>query len=195
MPLVDDALKASLLVLYNAPDRHYHNAAHIESLLAIALRHRPALIDADLVETAIWFHDAIYDSARKDNEEKSAELAARYLSRRIVPERLHCIVRMIEATNTHQVPDLGPEDRRRDAAMFLDMDLAILGAPPQEFDIYEAAVRKEYAWVSEDDWRKGRAAFLTNFLARPSVYNTPLFCQIYEDQARKNLIRSLDSLT
>lgn len=194
MGLLDEPLKASLLQLYNAPDRYYHNAAHVEALLGMALRQRPALTDAELVEAAIWFHDAIYDSARKDNEEKSAELAARHLSGRIEPARLHSIVRMIEATATHIVPDLPDEGARRDAALFLDMDLAILGAPPAQFDAYEAAVRKEYAWVGDDAWRSGRAAVLTNFLGRSNVYATRLFRQMYESQARQNLQRSLDKL-
>ena len=71
-PLIDPAMKAELSALYRAPDRHYHGLSHIEALLALAQEYRTALSDPDAVEAAIWFHDAIYDSRRSDNETRSA---------------------------------------------------------------------------------------------------------------------------
>src|SRR5262245_42014043 len=128
MPLIDEALKSELTALYEAPDRYYHGLAHVESLLALAREYRAALSDPNAVEAAIWFHDAIYDSARRDNEERSAELAVRQLAGRAAADRVARVEAMIKATATHQVPDLGDEAARRDAALFLDFDLSILGA-------------------------------------------------------------------
>jgi predicted metal-dependent HD superfamily phosphohydrolase len=101
---------------------------------------------------------------------------------------------MIEATATHRVPDLGDPGANRDAALFLDMDLAILGAPPAAFDAYEEAVRREYAWVDDAAWRTGRAAVLRTFLERPHVFHTPEFRERFEDRARENMARSLGRL-
>jgi len=109
------------------------------------------------------------------------------------PERLQHIVAMIEATATHALPDL-KGSAKQDAAFFLDMDLAILGAPPALFDSYEAAVRREYSWVDANAWRSGRAAVLKKFLARPTIFHTELFRRRFEEQARRNLSRSLASL-
>ena len=39
-----------------------------------ACRLRPQLARPPLVEFAIFFHDIVYDAARKDNEEISAQL-------------------------------------------------------------------------------------------------------------------------
>src|SRR5262245_45736476 len=153
MPLIDDALKAELAALYESPDRHYHGLAHIESLLALAREHRAGLSDPDAVEAAIWFHDAIYDSRKRDNEEKSAELAVQRLSGRAAPDRVARIEAMIKATATHQVPNFGDEAARRDAALFLDFDLSILGAAAERYDAYERAVRLEYQWVGDEAWR------------------------------------------
>jgi predicted metal-dependent HD superfamily phosphohydrolase len=194
MSLVDDTLKAELSTLYSAPDRHYHDLSHVNALLALAGEHRAALADPEAVEAAIWFHDAIYDTARKDNEARSAELAAERLTGKVEPVRLQRIVRMIEATATHQMPDFADETACRDAALFLDLDLSILGAAPAEFDAYERAVRQEYAWVDEAAWRAGRAAVLRNFLARPHIFHTEIFRLSRERRARENIARSLEKL-
>jgi predicted metal-dependent HD superfamily phosphohydrolase len=194
MPLVDDSLKKELSEIYGAPHRHYHGLAHVEALLALAKRHRADLADPEVVEAAIWFHDAVYDSTRKDNEEKSAELATKRLSGRVAAERLRRIAGMIEATATHQIPDFADETGRRDAALFLDMDLSILGAPPAEFDAYEQAVRQEYGWVDEPAWRAGRAAVLKSFLQRPFIFHTEIFRQGREKQARENITHSIARL-
>ncbi|TIV50808.1 MAG: hypothetical protein E5V88_18995 [Mesorhizobium sp.] len=193
-PLIDGALKNELTALYQAGDRHYHDLAHVEAMLALAEECRRLLHDPDAVEAAIWFHDAIYDSRAKDNETKSAVLAEQKLSGRISSERLSRIVAMIDATATHQLPQLDDEKATSDAALFLDMDLAILGAEPGAFDAYEKAVRREYGWVEEPMWRAGRAAVLKSFLTRPHIFHTELFRRRFEAQARKNLARSLQAL-
>ncbi|OHV86548.1 HD domain-containing protein [Mesorhizobium sp. ORS 3428] len=193
-PLIDEALKSELSALYQAEDRHYHSLAHIEAMLALAADYRDLLHDPEAVEAAIWFHDAVYDSRAKDNEAKSAALAEKKLAGRLDTERLGRIAAMINATANHQLPPLDDEKAARDAALFLDMDLAILGADPDAFDAYEKAVRREYGWVEEPMWRAGRAAVLKSFLARPHIFHTDSFRRRFEAQARENLARSLQEL-
>ncbi|SFO80953.1 Predicted metal-dependent phosphohydrolase, HD superfamily [Mesorhizobium sp. NFR06] len=193
-PLIDDALKNELSALYQLGDRHYHSLAHIEAMLALAAEHRHLFHDPEAVEAAIWFHDAIYDSRAKDNEAKSAALAERKLSGRASPTRLARILAMINATATHQLPPFEDEDAAGDAALLLDMDLAILGAEPATFDAYEKAVRLEYSWVEEPMWRAGRTAVLKSFLARPHIFQTAEFRRRFEPKARRNLERSLAML-
>ncbi|ODT08177.1 MAG: hypothetical protein ABS58_03860 [Mesorhizobium sp. SCN 65-20] len=195
MSLVDAATKAELTALYQAPDRHYHGVRHIEALLSLLGEHRQAFADPDAVEAAIWFHDAIYDSRRKDNEAASAALAADRLRGHVDAPRLARIVKMIEATAAHQIPEFEDGTARQDAALFLDMDLSILGAPAEAFEAYEAAVRREYGWVSYEDWRAGRAAVLKSFLARPRIFHTDIFAERFDTQARENMSRSLARLS
>ncbi|MEQ1944521.1 hypothetical protein ABMA32_19060 [Mesorhizobium sp. VNQ89] len=192
-PLIGAALKTELSAFYRQPDRHYHGLDHIEALLHLLGENRSEFADPEAVEAAIWFHDAIYDSRRADNEAKSAALAADRLAGTVDPARLSRVVAMIEATATHALPDL-PGKARRDAALFLDMDLAILGAPADAFDAYEAAIRREYGWVDEASWRTGRAAVLRKFADRPAIFHTDLFGTRYEQPARKNIERSLSQL-
>ncbi|RJF86993.1 hypothetical protein D3874_08160 [Oleomonas cavernae] len=190
MPLIDDALKADLLARYGEAGRHYHGMGHIQALLGLARDHAGILSDPGVVEAAIWFHDAVYDTRAKDNEGRSAALAALLLKDRLAPARLAAVVAMIEATATHQVPAIGGED----AALFLDMDLSILGEAPAVFDAYEQGVRLEYAWVADDRWRQGRAAVLAGFLGRPRIFHTDIFRDRYEAPARANIRRSLARL-
>ncbi|MBT1154227.1 hypothetical protein J1C56_01330 [Aminobacter anthyllidis] len=193
--LIDDATRAELTALYLADDRHYHGIRHIEALLALLTEYRAEFADPDAVEAAIWFHDAIYDSQRKDNESLSASLAADRLQGRIEAARLARIVKMIEATATHEVPAFEDVSAKDDAALLLDMDLSILGASAKTFDAYEDAVRREYGWVSDADWRAGRGSVLRNFLARPRIFHTDIFATRFEAQARANMQRSLAKLT
>jgi len=193
-PLIDEPLKHELSALYRAEDRHYHNLAHIEAMLSLATDYRASLHDPRAVEAAIWFHDAIYDSRAKDNEARSAALAAEKLAGRTDAERLDRITAMIVATATHELPSLADKEAVRDAALFLDMDLSILGSSPDAFDAYEQAVRREYGWVEEPMWRAGRGAVLKTFLARPHIFHTEEFRQRFEPQARQNMARSLEAL-
>ncbi|RWO26511.1 hypothetical protein [Mesorhizobium sp.] len=192
--LIDEPLKRELSALYESEGRHYHNLGHIEAMLALANDYKASLHDPTAVEAAIWFHDAIYDSRAKDNEARSGALAEKKLAGRTDAQRLGRITAMISATATHELPQFADENAARDAALFLDMDLAILGAPPDAFDAYEQAVRREYGWVEEPMWRAGRSAVLKGFLARPHIFHTEEFRQRFEAQARQNMARSLEAL-
>ncbi|MER8778211.1 hypothetical protein [Mesorhizobium sp. M0220] len=192
--LMDETLKRELSALYDAADRHYHDLGHIEAMLALANDYKALLHDPEAVEAAIWFHDAIYDGRAKDNEARSATLAETKLAGRADAQRIRRIAAMITATAGHELPSLGDQHSVRDAALFLDMDLAILGAAPDVFDAYEQAVRREYQWVDEPMWRAGRAAVLKGFLARPHIFHSEEFRRRFETQARQNMARSLRAL-
>ena len=75
----------------------------------------------------------------------------------------------------------------RDTAALLDADLAILGASAERYTRYAADVRREYAWVPDAEYRKGRAAVLEMFLARPRLYWHDVMYQEGEERARQNM--------
>jgi predicted metal-dependent HD superfamily phosphohydrolase len=187
-------LRDELVRAYAVPERHYHNLTHIEAMLGLLRSYEDALSDPQSVEVAIWFHDAIYDTRRHDNEEKSAELAADRLTDLLSPDRIALIASMIRATAGHHVPDGLDDTQRRDCALFLDMDLSILGGMPDLFAAYENAVRREYGWVPDALWREGRRKVLQGFLDRPAIYASPQFRASHEATARANLARSLERL-
>ena len=191
MSLLSDDVRSRLIAIYSGADRHYHNLRHIETLLALAQEHAHAIADNEAIEAAIWFHDAVYDTAKSDNEGQSAKLATELLAGLADNERLEFIAAMIRSSANHRVPGSMQASAADDCALFLDMDLAILGSPAEEFAAYERAVRREYHWVPAEQWRAGRSQVLRNFLARPFIYASPQFQRSHEAAARSNLKRSL----
>jgi predicted metal-dependent HD superfamily phosphohydrolase len=176
-PLDDEALFRDLVARYREPHRRYHTLQHLEECFARFDELRALAEHPREVELAIWFHDAIYDTRRSDNEARSAAWA-----RSVAGERVHMLVM---ATRHQAVPESA------DAKVLVDVDLWILGAPQPRFDEYEAQVREEYGWVPAFVYRKKRREVLQSFAARPAIYNTAPFMQRYEEQARANLARSL----
>lgn len=187
---LDQATKL-LTPLYQQPDRHYHGLNHVHALLRLLDEHSEQLVrDKTSVALAIWFHDAIYDSTRDDNEEQSALLAEQTLPTWACPAALTAsVARKVRATKGHVWLDGDP-----DTAVFLDFDLGILAAPEPVYQRYAAQVAQEYAWVPEPAYRLGRAKVLQSFLERPQLYFTPALRTPWEPRARANLIAEMNSL-
>jgi predicted metal-dependent HD superfamily phosphohydrolase len=174
--------------------RAYHNWSHIEAMLALMLEFAHLINDIDVFEAMVVFHDIIYDSRRSDNEELSAQEAERSLDGILKLSRLKSVGSGIRATSNHVVPaDLSPAVAS-DIALLCDIDLSILGTEEATFRAYDLAIREEYAWVPEHEWKTGRAAVLRKFLQRPVIYRTPELRDRFETQARKNLAAALDRL-
>ena len=181
---------------YSKRGRHYHTLRHLDEMLDLLNAHRAAVQDPLAFELAIYYHDLIYDPLRRDNEAKSAAAARRLLTEvREADAEGGCTVplvdqvgEMIEATAAH-APN---EDS--DTALFLDIDMAILGAPPERYDEYARQVRKEYWMYPGPIYRKGRRKALEGFLASGHVYQRDAFRQNLETPARENVQRELANL-
>lgn len=172
---------------YGEPHRRHHTREHLAAVLDV-VDELAAHADApDVVRIAAWFHDAVYDPERADNEERSARLAARMLADTdLAASDVEQIVRLVELTTTH-----APDDGDRDGQVLCDADLAILGADPDRYAAYAAAVREEYAFVPDELFRAGRAEVLNALLAHPKLFHTPTAHERYEERARNNITTEL----
>ncbi|MGH3379956.1 MAG: HD domain-containing protein, partial [Actinoallomurus sp.] len=65
-----EAIGADLLRRYAEPHRRYHTTTHLAEVLDHVGELAGEAADADAVRLAAWFHDAVYDPARGDNEER-----------------------------------------------------------------------------------------------------------------------------
>lgn len=178
-----------LLNAYGEPGRHYHNLRHLDECFEHLEAARPHLQRPAEVALALWYHDAVHDPRRSDNEARSAAWAEQAMRAAGCPEPATSVVGRLILATRHDSP-AGPGD----AGFLVDIDLAILGAPPVRFDEYESQVRQEYGWVAEDEYRQARATVLRRFTARPSIYATEVFRRAFEAQARENLERSMRRL-
>ena len=183
-----DSLGDDLHARHAEPQRHYHVARHIESVIT-HLGTLDALAPVTLL--AAFFHDAIYDPTATDNEARSAELAETELARfDIDPHVVASVAAMIRATAGHQLPGRAGDLTK----WFLDADLAILAAPPAVYDRYAVDIRAEYAHVPDDDFRQGRAAVLSGFLKRSRLYFSEAGHFHWEAGARANVEREITTL-
>jgi len=174
---------ADLLRRYGEPHRRYHTAEHLAAVLDHVDELAAEAGDAEAVRLAAWFHDAVYDPSRGDNEERSAVLAERMLADTDLPaETVAEVARLVRLTTTHD-----PRDGDRNGAVLCDADLAILAAPPDRYAAYAASVREEYAAVPDDAFRAGRAEILRSLLELPALFRTALARERWEAAARHNL--------
>lgn len=179
----------ALVARYEEPHRAYHTLDHLTECFAQfdTLEARPPR--GPEIELALWFHDAIYDTHRHDNEELSADWARdSVLTAGGGAEAAETVRDLVLATR-HQAEPESPA-----AMLVVDIDLSILGATVARFDAYEVQIREEYSWVPEDAFRTTRAKILRDFLDRPRLYLTEHFHGRLEERARHNLARSISRL-
>ena len=179
------ALGADLLRRWAEPQRHYHDTEHLAEVLDALNAIAPD--PPRPVRLAVWFHDAVYEPVRDDNEERSADLAARTLAEAgLAAFEVAEVVRLVRLTATHD-----PEPGDAAGELVCDADLAILGSPPERYARYAAGVRREYAHVPEAKFRAARAAILRRFLDRDRIYRTEPARARWEAAARRNLSAEL----
>ena len=110
-----------LAACHTEPHRRYHTMEHITAVL----RHLDNLHAATpTAKLAAFFHDAVYDPKRTDNEAQSAELAREVLGAVERPEA-DDVAAIVLATAKHELP----ADAPRETAAFLDADIATSRTP------------------------------------------------------------------
>jgi predicted metal-dependent HD superfamily phosphohydrolase len=186
--LAGKAVFTELVVAYTQPARHYHNLRHIQELLDWAELVQQTTECLPVIKLAAWFHDYIYDPQAQDNEIKSAIYAEEALFQLgVAPDIILGVKQIILSTEHHQ-----PLIDSIDNLIFLDLDLAILGASSERYLQYAASIRQEYNWLSDREYDQGRKRVLTNFLAREKIYYTDYFRQKLAHQAKVNLAREIE---
>lgn len=188
---VDHLLQAfdDLAEHYTETHRHYHTLAHIHTCLQSFDEVVDEISAGFSLECAIWFHDVIYDPTESDNEELSAMYAGAFLAKMgFNPDITSKIEHLIALTKhpAHPVTD--------DEKYLLDIDLAILGIEPKSYNRYAQWIRQEYSFVPENLYREGRSRILQAFLDRSRIFETNIFYDQYEAQARRNLRDEIEEL-
>jgi predicted metal-dependent HD superfamily phosphohydrolase len=174
---------------YSKSDRHYHNLTHLNFMLAELIINKDKFENWDTVIFAIAYHDAVYNTLRSNNEERSADLAGKRLAEISFPERsITLCTQMILATKKHEPAD--PETN-----LFTDADLSILGSEPDAYRQYAKQIRREYSIYPDLVYNPGRKKVLMHFLGMSTIFKTKAFSEKYEQAAKTNLQAELNALT
>jgi predicted metal-dependent HD superfamily phosphohydrolase len=182
---------ADLVRRHGEAHRAYHTLAHTRHVLDVIdfIAEHERVDDPVAVRLAAWFHDAVYEPGKDDNEARSAKFAAEVLTDwQIPPDRVAHVHGLILATAHHLA-------ETSDEAALVDADLAILASDPDTYGVYTRAVRVEYQHLDEAAWRQGRSAFLRGMLERDPLFTTKTLRRRGEPLARRNLAAELERLT
>lgn len=186
-----DRFWQEIILAYSGKKRHYHNTSHIYNMLLQAEKVKDSIVDFDVLQFAIWYHDIVYKSTKSDNEEQSAVVAKKRLKFfNIEAKRLETISNLIISTKKHQVLCAKNEDND----YLLDLDLSILGTDWETYKSYYNNIRKEYNVYPDFIYNKGRKKVLQHFLERETLYFSIYFKNQFEVKARENLTKELHLL-
>jgi predicted metal-dependent HD superfamily phosphohydrolase len=172
----------TLIDHYLETHRHYHNISHIlDCCNELSSLQQISPDDYYRLYVALWFHDVIYDTKAKDNEQKSADLFVKMATdSQFNAGDIQIINDLILATQTHV-------GKTQLEVLMLDIDLSILGRDIETFDCYDLDIRKEYHWVPDDAYEAGRKKIMNGFFLRAKIFQTKEFSDRYEAQAKENL--------
>lgn len=174
---------------YSDKKRHYHNLTHLSDLYAQLQIVKPKLDDWNVILFSLFYHDAIYNATKKDNEERSAALAEKRMKQiGVSNSNIEKCYAQILATKSHNVSgDL-------DTNYFTDADLSILGKDWQMYNAYCENIRKEYIIYPNFLYRRGRQKVVKHFLEMNRIFKTEEFFELYETKAKDNLNKELNLL-
>lgn len=184
-----------LMRRYTEPHRAYHTVTHLQELVRHYRQHEDKIQDRAAFLAILFYHDAIYtiaaDRAGGLNETESAALALQELPQLgFTLTQTARVQQAIGDTFKHHGAEGDDE-----AALFMDMDMAILAAPWDEYLQYTRNIKHEYApLISDQAFTTGRIGFLRGVLEqqRP-IFTTPYYAHL-QGQAMANMQAELDML-
>jgi len=178
-----------LIDKYSQPYRAYHNISHIARCLSLFdLIPEGTTRYPDELEFAIFYHDIFHFPWSGKNEELSAEYAEWIAAYNLNIQTYSTIGYIINSTKKHGGGSMA-------ADLMCDIDLSILGAPPDEFAIYNQQIKEEYTEVFPITlYRAERLEVMNKFYNRTirgGLFKTILFADMFQEQAKENLTKLL----
>jgi predicted metal-dependent HD superfamily phosphohydrolase len=172
---------------YCEKHRYYHNTSHIQHCLAqLDLINDITDQDRDAIELAIWFHDIIYGNDNCNYEQLSAEYFSG-TAKNILPAQIISRVSqfIIATTHTNSSEDIAEK-------YMLDIDLSSFGSSWEVYLKDCEDLRQEDMKSTDLDFYTGKKQFLLILLARPHIFFSDLFHELYEETARSNINKYLE---
>ena len=179
---------ARIRSIYKGSDRHYHTWQHIYETCLFVRRHygfHPLLI------FALFYHDVVYDTLRKDNEELSAITWETYAKQRGLHRHQSLKVRqvgdLIRMTAKHCVE----EGQGLIFQMMSDADMSIFLCPDDHYLEYARGIWREYGHVGQEAYIKGRLHFLSTVDPETMFYTHQARQRVHHARANLDLERTI----
>ncbi len=132
---------------YEQKGRFYHNFDHVEKLLKTMKIYDDALI------VGVLFHDIVYDTSKRDNEEKSYEFfEERYRGGDNFAEKVKGVI-LVTKGDMKAKNKVEEEMHRIDRQILYSKDI-------EELLEWEKNIRSEYSNYSDEEYKNGRTKFL-----------------------------------
>jgi predicted metal-dependent HD superfamily phosphohydrolase len=181
---------SQLTTLYTQPHRKYHNINHINDCLAeLEDFCHPEFTSTprDVVETAIWYHDAVYNPYSKLNEYNSYKMFEDGCQHRLLHQmvRENTLVSTIIMLTSRHLETHG--DLSLEAQVMLDIDLSGFGKDRMTFVQNGMNIRHEYYRTKLKDFLEGRMKFYEALIKRPTLYYTEYFYSKYHTISQDNI--------
>lgn len=186
------ALYVRVFEAWVSPHRRYHGRRHLQDGLNLLQRWSAGQPWPSKVALAWFMHDVVYDPQRHDNEERSAMLSHEGLIAAGLPLGLVESIDDLVLVTCHAAVPCSEDEK-----LLVDVDLAILGAPPARYFEYTQQVRQEYAHVPDSVFYPARLKVMTSFLGedgRKVLFHTPQGLAEFDAQARLNIADELERL-
>jgi predicted metal-dependent HD superfamily phosphohydrolase len=195
----------NLIEIYSAEDRYHHNLKHIEHMITVLMElftiYKYTQEDQNACILAAFFHDSIYkikkpnDPQVYSDEELGAEHAIKSLNRIIKnsPDFIEKVANLIRLTHSHK-PNLAFDIDHTLQEVFIDSDMAILGADDFRYEQYSNGIIEEYQDVDNETFISGRKNFLMKLMKEKAIFLTEYMNQLYNDQAHMNIRTELMAL-
>jgi predicted metal-dependent HD superfamily phosphohydrolase len=184
-----------IMAAYNNAARGYHNALHIIEFIEESKKR--GLSGRKDFMAAVLFHDIVYEPDRfvpeyrgPSNEEESALFCKTALYNcHVSGDVIQRACDLILMTQKHIAPK-----GDRDAALFIDMDMSVLGSASSRYETYARGVAKEYLQVFKPaEYIAGRTKFLKSQREKESIFLTPHYKPL-NVPARENMAWEIENL-
>jgi predicted metal-dependent HD superfamily phosphohydrolase len=183
-------MTSDILNAYGEHHRHYHNLDHIESCFKEFEEIESKTNYFLLTKFALLYHDYVYIPMYPGNELASGFKAILDATELGLSESNCDIIKFLVCSTIHNEPLHNIED----AKLLCDIDLSIFGKNREEFLGYEKNIRKEFWFLNDEKFCRGRIEILEEFMKRPRIYLTDYFYNKYEKEAKENLRYSIGLL-
>lgn len=176
-------------------NRHYHDIAHLSFMYNECLKFYGYVTQSMILK--IVYHDAVYNSKRKDNEQRSVELFKDHYLNSCETDAeydyrfMNDVCKFIWSTEDH-VLYMNNNIMSHEAVenqLLRDIDLAAM-ADRDSFIRNGELIRKEYKHLSGVEFNKGRKLFFEKLLSAPKIFG---ILRDLEDSTRENISNYLKS--